>query len=306
MLQKKDPLNLTGKVAVITGGSSGIGLGVCELLSAYGAKIAMVDISPKGEEKAKELRDAGREAAFFQCDVTNEEQVKKTVDAIVAKYGKIDILHNNAGVTVRKTIADLTEKEWDFVLDVGLKGLFLFSKHVIPVMAANGGGSIINTGSGWGLKGGDQAAAYCAVKGGIVNVTRAMAIDHGHQNIRVNSINPGDTDTAMLRDEGRQTGVVKEGDAQMDAYLADCGTGRPLARIGMPEDIANGVLFLASDLASWITGAALVVDGGGIAAAHPRRLDGKRSQTAGRLALRRVQRNLWRRSCGISQMERIV
>ena len=265
MLQKKDPLNLTGKVAVITGGSSGIGLGVCELLSAYGAKIAMVDISPKGEEKAQELRDAGREATFFQCDVTNEEQVKKTVDAIVEKYEKIDVLHNNAGVTVRKTIADLSEKEWDFVLDVGLKGLFLFSKHVIPVMAANGGGSIINTGSGWGLKGGDQAAAYCAVKGGIVNVTRAMAIDHGHQNIRVNSINPGDTDTAMLRDEGRQTGVVKAGDDQMDAYLADCGTGRPLARIGMPEDIANGVLFLASDLASWITGAALVVDGGGIA-----------------------------------------
>ena len=97
MLQKKDPLNLTGKVAVITGGSSGIGLGVCELLSAYGAKIAMVDISPKGEEKAQELRDAGREATFFQCDVTNEEQVKKTVDAIVEKYGKIDVLHNNAG-----------------------------------------------------------------------------------------------------------------------------------------------------------------------------------------------------------------
>ena len=180
MLQKKDPLNLTGKVAVITGGSSGIGLGVCELLSAYGAKIAMVDISPKGEEKAQELRDAGREATFFQCDVTNEEQVKKTVDAIVEKYGKIDVLHNNAGVTVRKTIADLSEKEWDFVLDVGLKGLFLFSKHVIPVDGSQGGGgSIINTGSGWGLKGGDLAAAYCAVKGGIVNVTRAMAIDHG-------------------------------------------------------------------------------------------------------------------------------
>lgn len=126
MLVKKDPLNLTGKVAVITGGSSGIGLGVCELLSAYGAKIAMVDISPKGEEKVQELRDAGRDAAFFQCDVTNEEQVKATVDAIVAKFGKIDILHNNAGVTVRKKIADLSEKEWDFVLDVGLKGLFLF------------------------------------------------------------------------------------------------------------------------------------------------------------------------------------
>ncbi len=265
MLVKKDPLNLTGKVAVITGGSSGIGLGVVELLSAYGAKVAMVDVSPKGEEKAKELCDAGRDVTFYRCDVTNEAQVEETVKGIVEKYGKIDILHNNAGVTVRKTIADLTEKEWDFVLDVGLKGLFLFSKHVIPVMAANGGGSIINTGSGWGLKGGDLAAAYCAVKGGIVNVTRAMAIDHGPQNIRVNSVNPGDTDTAMLRDEGKQTGVVKDGDGQMDAYLKDCGTSRPLARIGMPEDIANAVLFLASDLASWITGAALVVDGGGIA-----------------------------------------
>ena len=198
MLVKKDPLNLTGKVAVITGGSSGIGLGVVELLSAYGAKVAMVDVSPKGEEKAKELCDAGRDVTFYRCDVTNEAQVEETVKGIVEKYGKIDILHNNAGVTVRKTIADLTEKEWDFVLDVGLKGLFLFSKHVIPVMAANGGGSIINTGSGWGLKGGDLAAAYCAVKGGIVNVTRAMAIDHGPQNIRVNSVNPGDTDTAML------------------------------------------------------------------------------------------------------------
>ena len=179
MLQKKDPLNLTGKVAVVTGGSSGIGLGVVELLSAYGAKVAMVDISPKGADKAKELQDAGREVEFFQCDVTSEASVMAAVKAIVDRWGKIDILHNNAGVTVRKTMPDLTEKEWDFVLDVGLKGLFLFSKHVIPVMEANGGGSIINTGSGWGLKGGDQAAAYCAVKGGIVNVTRAMAIDHG-------------------------------------------------------------------------------------------------------------------------------
>ena len=261
MITKKDPLNLTGKVAVVTGGSSGIGLGVVEILSAYGAKVAMVDISPKGEEKAEELRQAGRDVTFFKCDVTNEEQVKATIDGVVAKYGRIDVLHNNAGVTVRKTIADLTEKEWDFVLDVGLKGLFLFSKHAIPVMAANGGGSIINTGSGWGLKGGDLAAAYCAVKGGIVNVTRAMAIDHGPQNIRVNSVNPGDTDTAMLRDEGKQTGVVKEGADQMDAYLADCGTGRPLARIGMPEDIANAFLFLASDMASYITGEILSVDG---------------------------------------------
>lgn len=264
MIQKRDPLNLTGKVALVTGGSSGIGLGVVEILSAYGARVAMVDIDPKGEEAAKELRDAGREVAFFQCDVTDGTQVEAVVGAVVKQYGPIHILHNNAGVTVRKTIADLTEKEWDFVLDVGLKGLFLFSRHVIPIMAANGGGSIINTGSGWGLKGGDLAAAYCAVKGGIVNVTRAMALDHGHQNIRVNSVNPGDTDTAMLRDEGVQTGVVKEEKDQAD-YLKGCACSRPLGRLGVPEDIANAVLFLASDLSGWITGAALVVDGGGIA-----------------------------------------
>jgi NAD(P)-dependent dehydrogenase (short-subunit alcohol dehydrogenase family) len=160
---------------------------------------------------------------------------------------------------VRKTVVDLTEAEWDFVLDVGLKGTFLLSKYAIPVMARGGGGSIINTGSGWGLKGGDKAAAYCAVKGGIVNLTRAMAIDHGPQNIRVNSVNPGDTDTALLREEGRQLGE------QIDRFLVDSAKGRPLERLGTPDDIAKVVLFLASDLAAWMTGAAVVVDGGGIA-----------------------------------------
>lgn len=179
----------------------------------------------------------------------------KEVDIILAVF----ILFNNAGVTVRKTVVDLEEKEWDFVIGVGLKGTYLMSKFVIPVMAEIGGGSIINTGSGWGLKGGDKAAAYCAMKGGIVNLTRAMAIDHGPQNIRVNSINPGDTDTAMLRDEGRQLGC------EVNAFLKDSAKGRPLERLGVPEDIANAVLFLASDLSSWVTGIALVVDGGGIA-----------------------------------------
>ena len=264
MLQKKDLLDLTGRVAIITGGGSGIGLGTAQILSAYGASVAIIDVSDKAEIQAQAMRDAGRNAAFFKCDVTNEEQVAATVAAVKAKFGKIDILFNNAGVTVRKTMVDLSVKEWDFVLDVGLKGLFLFSKYVIPEMEKNGGGSIINTGSGWGLKGGDLAAAYCAVKGGIVNVTRAMAIDHGAKNIRVNSICPGDTDTDMLRDEGVQTGLVKD-DKSNETYLAACGTDRPLGRIGMPEDIANGVLFLASDISSWVTGIALVVDGGGIA-----------------------------------------
>jgi len=137
------------------------------------------------------------------------------------------------------------------------------SKFFIPLMQEKGG-SIINTGSGWGLKGGNKAAAYCAVKGGIVNLTRAMAIDHGKDKIRVNSVNPGDTMTAMLKDEGVQTGEINANISESD-YLVACGNDRPLARIGMPIDIAKAVLFLASDLSEWITGSALVVDGGGIA-----------------------------------------
>ena len=259
MLHKKDVLNLEGKVAVVTGASSGIGLGTAQLLSAYGAKVALVDVNLKGEEEAAKIQREGRVADFFRCNVTSLEEVKKTVEDIKNKYGRIDILFNNAGVTVRKTVVELEEKEWDFVLGVGLKGTYLMSKFVIPVMAEGGGGSIINTGSGWGLKGGDKAAAYCAVKGGIVNLTRAMAIDHGSQNIRVNSINPGDTDTNMLRDEGRQLGFEEK------SFLVDSAKGRPLERLGTPEDIASAVLFLASDLSKWVTGSAMVVDGGGIA-----------------------------------------
>lgn len=259
MLQSKDVLNLDGKVAIITGAASGIGLGTAQLLSAYGAKVALFDMNPNGEAEAEALRAAGRTAKFYTCNVTSGEAVSTAVAEVVKEFGRIDILFNNAGVTVRKTVVELEENEWDFVLDVGLKGTYLMSKHVIPVMAANGGGSIVNTGSGWGLKGGDKAAAYCAVKGGIVNLTRAMAIDHGPQNIRVNSINPGDTNTAMLREEGRQLGE------NVEAFLKDSAKGRPLERLGMPEDIAYAVLFLASDMSQWITGTALVVDGGGIA-----------------------------------------
>lgn len=256
----KDPLNLQGKVAVISGGASGIGLGTGKLLAECGVKVVLLDVNAeKGEAAAKEITDEGNFAVFKKCNVTSNADCKETIESVEKEFGRIDILFNNAGVTVRKTVADLAEDEWDFVLDVGLKGTYLLSKYTIPVMAKNGGGSIVNTGSGWGLKGGDKAAAYCAVKGGIVNLTRAMAIDHGPQNIRVNSVNPGDTDTALLREEGRQLGE------EINTFLVDSAKGRPLERLGTPEDIAKAVLFLSSDLASWITGASLVVDGGGIA-----------------------------------------
>ena len=258
-------LSLVDKVAIVTGGASGIGLATSKLLASHGASVAMIDLSTKCEDEANLINSEGGIAKFYKCNVTDASEVRLTVEKIVNDFGTINTLFNNAGVTVRKTVVELEEHEWDFVIDVGLKGTFLMSKFVIPVMAKGGGGSIINTGSGWGLKGGDSAAAYCAVKGGIVNLTRAMAIDHGAQNIRVNSVNPGDTDTAMLRDEGLQTGAVKSINTNdMNNYLKDCAK-RPLNRIGMPSDIANAVLFFASDLSSWVTGTALVVDGGGIA-----------------------------------------
>ncbi len=260
MLEKKDVLNLEGKVALISGAASGIGLATAELLSAYGAVVVLLDISQElGEQAAEAIRQAGRKADFYACNITSHQDCKETIQRIVEKHERIDILFNNAGVTHRKSVVDLEEQEWDQVLDVGLKGTYLLSKYAIPVMAENGGGSIINTGSGWGLKGGDKAAAYCAAKGGLVNLTRAMAIDHGPDNIRVNSVNPGDTNTAMLREEGRQLGCEEK------QFLEESAKGRPLERLGTPEDVANVVLFLASDLSKWMTGSALVVDGGGIA-----------------------------------------
>lgn len=257
-----NPLDLKGKVAIVSGGASGIGLATGKLLAQYGAKVVLLDVNQEsGENAIKEIVNEGNFAIFKKCNVTKNEECKNTIEAVEKEFGRIDILFNNAGVTVRKTVVDLTEDEWDFVLDVGLKGTYLLSKYTIPVMVKGGGGSIVNTGSGWGLKGGDKAAAYCAVKGGIVNLTRAMAIDHGPQNIRVNSINPGDTDTAMLRSEGEQLGFKLE----IDKFLVDSAKGRPLERLGEPLDIAKAVLFLCSDLSTWITGTALVVDGGGIA-----------------------------------------
>ncbi|CCQ94544.1 Dehydrogenases with different specificities (Related to short-chain alcohol dehydrogenases) [[Clostridium] ultunense Esp] len=262
MISKENPLCLDGKVAVISGGAAGIGFATGKLLAEYGAKVVLLDVNKElGNKAVKEIEDEGGTAIFIKCDVTSNEECKETIGKVDKRFGRIDILFNNAGVTFRKTVVELEEKEWDLVIGVGLKGTYLLSKYTIPIMARGGGGSIVNTGSGWGLKGGDKAAAYCAVKGGIVNLTRAMAIDHGPQNIRVNSVNPGDTDTAMLRSEGEQLGFKSE----IDKFLVDSAKGRPLERLGTPLDIAKAVLFLSSDLASWITGTALVVDGGGIA-----------------------------------------
>lgn len=255
-----DPLlDLSGKVAVISGGSSGIGYGTAELLALKGAVSVILDIDEeKGKEAVRTISILGGTADFIKCNVTSDADCRSAIASIAKNHGRIDVLFNNAGVIRRKTVVDLEENEWDLVVDVTLKGAYLLSKYTIPVMAQNGGGSIINTGSGWGLKGGDNAAAYCAAKGGIVNMTRAMAIDHGAQGIRVNSMSPGDIDTPLLHDEAKQLG-------QDDKTFMEEAADRPLARVGTPLDVAKAVLFFASPMSEWVTGTNLTVDGGGLA-----------------------------------------
>jgi NAD(P)-dependent dehydrogenase (short-subunit alcohol dehydrogenase family) len=252
-------LSLEGKVAMVTGGASGIGRGIAIRLAEMGALVSVLDIdAKKGEETAAEIRSRGGEAFFTKCDVRSAANCRHAVETVISKWGGIDILCNCAGIAIRKDVVDLSEEEWDRTLDVTLKGIYLLSHEVVPHMIRAGGGSIINIGSGWSLKGGPRAAAYCAAKGGVVNLTRAMAIDHGKHNIRVNCVCPGDVDTPMLRSECVQLGE----DAQ--SFMREAAN-RPLARVGTPEDVANAVLFLASPMSTWITGAALVVDGGGLA-----------------------------------------
>jgi len=274
-------LSLEGKIAAVTGAGSGIGRGICLRLAEMGASIALLDIdenamreticrmhdsasasstSQFAAEFSEDSQSAPRTSATLgiKCDVRVAADCRHAVESIMGKWGRIDILCNCAGIAIRKDIVDLTEEEWDRALDVTLKGIFLLSHEVIPHMVRGGGGSIINIGSGWGLKGGPRAASYCAAKGGTVNLTRAMAIDHGRQNVRVNCVCPGDVDTPMLRSECAQLG-------QDERTFMEDAKNRPLGRVGTVEDVANAVLFLASPMANWITGAALVVDGGGLA-----------------------------------------
>jgi NAD(P)-dependent dehydrogenase (short-subunit alcohol dehydrogenase family) len=252
-------LSLAGKVAVVTGAGSGIGRGIALRLAELGARVVALDINADSADSTVAAISAlGGDALRVQCDLRSKADCYGTVERIMAECGHIDILCNNAGMTIRKDTVALEEDEWDLVLDVTLKSVYLLSHEVIPHMIAQGGGSIINTGSGWALRGGPKAAAYCAAKGGVLNLTRAMAIDLGRRNIRVNCVCPGDVDTPMLASECQQLGEDRA------EFMKDAAN-RPIARVGTPEDVANAVLFLASEMSHWVTGAHLVVDGGGLA-----------------------------------------
>jgi NAD(P)-dependent dehydrogenase (short-subunit alcohol dehydrogenase family) len=250
---------LSGKRVLITGGASGIGKATARLFAREGAAVCIADIdTAAGREIADEIIADGERAIFVRCDVTSTVECQHAVQQMVAEFGGIDILFNNAGIIRRASVVDTSEEEWDRVMAVNVKSIFLLGKFAIPHMVEAGGGVVVNVSSGWGLVGGRNAASYCASKGAVVQLTKAMALDHGEDNIRVNCICPGDTDTPMLRNEAHQLG---ESEAAFLAEAAD----RPLKRIGTPEDIAQAGLYLASDSATFVTGAILVVDGGGLA-----------------------------------------
>ena len=249
---------LKNQIALVTGAASGIGRAIAARFAEQGATVMLADVdAAAAAAAAAEIGTWGGKARSITTDVSRAADCARAVEQTVAAFGGLHILVNSAGIIRRASVTELTETDWDAVMDVNAKSVFLMARAAIPHLAATRG-SILNIASGWGLVAGPRAAAYCASKGAVVLLTKAMAIDHGAQGIRVNCICPGDTDTPMLRQEARETGV-SEAD-----FLADAAR-RPLRRIGKPEEIADAAVFLSSDAAEFITGTALVVDGGGLA-----------------------------------------
>lgn len=246
-------MRLKHKVAVVTGGAMGIGQATALRFSREGAKVVVVDIAEReGHETERLLREYKPECLFITGDVTREKDWQRVMNVVEKTYGRLDILFNNAGTNLFKPITDLEEVEWDRIIALNLKGVFFGAKHALTMMVKAGGGSIINTCSTTALIGLPNMSVYSASKGGILALTRQLALDYGPHNIRVNCVCPGATLTPLVQKE-------------IDRKLVAVDTlthGVPMGRLGQPSEIAAAVLFLASEDASYVTGTALVVDGG--------------------------------------------
>jgi NAD(P)-dependent dehydrogenase (short-subunit alcohol dehydrogenase family) len=250
---------LEGKVALITGGSKGIGRAVALLFADESAKvmIAARDIS-SAQTVVEDIQNSGGKAAAIACDVRQADDCQRAVDEALNQFGQIYILFNNAGIVPRGTVLDTSFETWQDTFATNVSGTFYMSKAVQPHMIARRSGVIVNNGSDWAIVGGQEAAAYCASKGAVVQLTKAMALDHGRQGIRVNAVCPGDT--YVERWDSR-----KPTDQTREEWFAEMGKDFPLGRVGAVEEIARAVLFLASDDSSYMTGQVLIVDGGNTA-----------------------------------------
>ena len=250
-----------GKVAIVTGGASGIGAGCAKLLAAEGAAVVVTDIDQDlGEQVIASIRDKSGTATFLPHDVTDEAAWIQVIEQTMSQYGALNILVNNAGIGIGGSIVDMTLADWQRQQAVNLDGVFLGVKHAIPAMRASAAGSIVNISSVAGLKGSPNLAAYCATKGGVRLFTKGVALECAQSGwpIRVNSVHPGVIDTPIWTKVNPQMLDEGENAVDIDALALAVPMGKP----GYPRDIANGVLFLASDDASYITGTELVIDGG--------------------------------------------
>lgn len=247
---------LAGKVAFITGAGTGIGRACAELFAREGARVALAGRRREPlESTARDIKEAGGEALAVSCDVTQAAQVEQAIAATVSRFGRLDVLVNNAGALLVADAAETSEEEWDRLMDVNLKGRFLVSREAVKQMRRNGGGAIVNIGSVLGLVAMPKRAAYAASKGGLVLLTKAMALDHAAEGIRVNCVCPSIVDTELVQ------GLFA---TQPDPEAARRARAQaiPLGRFGQPVDVAQLAVFLASDESAWITGAAIPVDGG--------------------------------------------
>jgi len=248
---------LTDKAALITGATSGIGTACAREMVALGARLLLTGRSEeRGAEVVSDICSGGGEAHFIAGDVRDAEFCRRLVDEAVSRLGRIDILVNNAGIAHSASTLETTDAQWHDILATNLTAVFLLSRAALHAMRNRGSGAIVNVASDWGLVAGSGAVAYCASKGGVVNLTRAMALDHAGDGIRVNVVCPGDTDTPMMLRDFQERGLsVEEGTNESAA-------GIPMGRMATPEEVAHAICFLASDAASYITGAALPIDGG--------------------------------------------
>lgn len=247
--------NFTGKVAFVTGAGSGIGRTTALAFAREGANVVVADISEQGnQETVRMIEELGGRAVAVRCNVTRVEDVKAALAKTVEAFGRLDFAFNNAGIEPRNPAptAEYEEEEWNRIIDINLRGVFLCMKHEIPMILKQGGGAIVNTSSGAGIVGIKGSPAYTAAKHGVIGLTKAAALDYASQNLRINAVCPGYIDTPMM---GRFTGGTDEGRAKVIAE-------EPVGRMGKPEEIAAAVIWLCSDAAAFVIGHAMVIDGG--------------------------------------------